>query len=53
MRFGTWNVGSMYRAGCLRAAAEEISCLVTRHIFRLAGNIIKKVNMILRMFMKK
>jgi hypothetical protein len=25
MRFGTWNVGSMYRAGSLRAVAEEIS----------------------------
>jgi hypothetical protein len=23
MRFGTWNVGSMYRAGSLRAVAEE------------------------------
>jgi hypothetical protein len=25
MRFGTWNVGSMYRAGSLRTVAEEIS----------------------------
>jgi hypothetical protein len=25
MRFGTWNVTSMYRAGSLRAVAEEIS----------------------------
>jgi exonuclease III len=25
MRFGTWNVRSMYRAGLLRAVAEEIS----------------------------
>jgi exonuclease III len=25
MRFGTWNVRSMYRAGSLRAVAEEIS----------------------------
>jgi hypothetical protein len=25
MRFGTWNVRSMYRAGSLRALAEEIS----------------------------
>jgi hypothetical protein len=25
MRFGTWNVISMYRAGSLRAIAEEIS----------------------------
>jgi hypothetical protein len=25
MRFGTWNVRSMYRAGSLRADAEEIS----------------------------
>jgi hypothetical protein len=25
MRFGTWNVRSMYRARSLRAAAEEIS----------------------------
>jgi hypothetical protein len=25
MRFGTWNVRSMYRAGSLRAAGEEIS----------------------------
>jgi hypothetical protein len=25
MRFGTWNVGSMYRAGSLRTAVEEIS----------------------------
>jgi hypothetical protein len=25
MRFGTWNVRSMYRAGSLRAAEEEIS----------------------------
>jgi hypothetical protein len=25
MRFGTWNVISMYRAGSLRAVAEEIS----------------------------
>jgi exonuclease III len=25
MRFGTWNVRRMYRAGSLRAVAEEIS----------------------------
>jgi hypothetical protein len=25
MRFGTWNVRSMYRAGSLRAVPEEIS----------------------------
>jgi hypothetical protein len=25
MRFGTWKVRSMYRAGSLRAVAEEIS----------------------------
>jgi hypothetical protein len=25
MRFGTWNVRSMYRVGSLRAVAEEIS----------------------------
>jgi hypothetical protein len=25
MRCGTWNVRSMYRAGSLRAVAEEIS----------------------------
>jgi exonuclease III len=25
MRFGTWNVRGMYRAGSLRAVAEEIS----------------------------
>jgi hypothetical protein len=25
MRFGTWNVRSMYRAGSLSAVAEEIS----------------------------
>jgi exonuclease III len=25
MRFGTWNVRSMYRAGSLKAVAEEIS----------------------------
>jgi hypothetical protein len=25
VRFGTWNVGSMYRAGSLRAVAEEIT----------------------------
>jgi hypothetical protein len=25
MRFGTWNMRSMYRAGSLRAVAEEIS----------------------------
>jgi hypothetical protein len=25
MRLGTWNVRSMYRAGSLRAIAEEIS----------------------------
>jgi hypothetical protein len=25
MRFGMWNVRSMYRAGSLRAVAEEIS----------------------------
>jgi hypothetical protein len=25
MRFGTWNARSMYRAGLLRAIAEEIS----------------------------
>jgi exonuclease III len=25
MRFGTWNVRSMYRAGSLRAIAKEIS----------------------------
>jgi hypothetical protein len=24
MRFGTWNISSMYRAGSLRAVAEEI-----------------------------
>jgi hypothetical protein len=24
MRFGTWNVGSMYKAGSLRSVAEEI-----------------------------
>jgi mRNA deadenylase 3'-5' endonuclease subunit Ccr4 len=25
MRFGTWNVRSMYRAGSFRTVAEEIS----------------------------
>jgi hypothetical protein len=25
MRFGTWNVRSMYRAGSLKTVAEEIS----------------------------
>jgi hypothetical protein len=25
MRFGTWNVRNKYRAGSLRAVAEEIS----------------------------
>jgi exonuclease III len=25
MRFGTWNVRSIYRAGLLRAVAEDIS----------------------------
>jgi hypothetical protein len=25
MRFGTWNVRSLYRAGSLRTVAEEIS----------------------------
>jgi hypothetical protein len=25
MRFGTWNIRSMYRAGSLRAVGEEIS----------------------------
>jgi exonuclease III len=25
MRFGTWNIKSMYRAGSLRAVEEEIS----------------------------
>jgi hypothetical protein len=25
MKYGTWNVRSMYRAGSLRAVAEEIS----------------------------
>jgi hypothetical protein len=25
MRFGTWNIRSMYKAGSLRAVAEEIS----------------------------
>jgi exonuclease III len=25
MRFGTWNIGSIYRAGSLRAREEEIS----------------------------
>jgi exonuclease III len=25
MRFGTWNVRSMYRAGSLRAVGDEIS----------------------------
>jgi hypothetical protein len=25
LRFGTWNVRSMYRAGSLRAVAKEIS----------------------------
>jgi hypothetical protein len=25
LRFGTWNVRSLYRAGSLRAVAEEIS----------------------------
>jgi exonuclease III len=24
MRFGTWNVGSLYRAGSLTAAAREL-----------------------------
>jgi exonuclease III len=25
MRFGTWNVRSLYRAGSLRTVAEEVS----------------------------
>jgi hypothetical protein len=25
LRFGTWNVRSMYRAGSLRTVAEEVS----------------------------
>jgi len=25
MRFGTWNVGSLYRAGSLTAAARELA----------------------------
>jgi hypothetical protein len=25
MRFGTWNISSLYRAGLLRTVAEEIS----------------------------
>jgi exonuclease III len=25
LRFGTWNVGSMYRAGSLRTVVEEVS----------------------------
>jgi ABC-type proline/glycine betaine transport system substrate-binding protein len=33
MRFGTWNVRSMYRAGSLKAVAEEIS----KYKFDLVG----------------
>jgi len=33
MRFGTWNVGSLYRAGSLRAAARELA----RHKLDLVG----------------
>jgi exonuclease III len=33
MRFGTWNVRSMYRAGSLTAMAEEIS----KHKLDLVG----------------
>jgi hypothetical protein len=25
LRFGTWNIGSMYRAGSLRTVEEEVS----------------------------
>jgi hypothetical protein len=28
MRFGTWNVRSMYRAGSLRAVAEETVVII-------------------------
>jgi hypothetical protein len=33
MRFGTWNVMSLYRAGSLMAAAREL----TRYKLNLAG----------------
>jgi hypothetical protein len=33
MRFGTWNVRSMYRAGSLRAVAEEM----VKYKFGLGG----------------
>jgi hypothetical protein len=33
MRFDTWNIRSMYRAGSLRAVAEEIS----KYKLHLAG----------------
>jgi hypothetical protein len=33
MRFGTWNVRSMYRAGSLRAVGEEI----TKHKLDFVG----------------
>jgi hypothetical protein len=33
LRFGTWNVRSMYRAGSLRTVAEEVS----KYTFDLVG----------------
>jgi hypothetical protein len=35
MRFGAWNVRSMYRAGSLRAIAEEISKYIGLIWFRI------------------
>jgi hypothetical protein len=37
MRFGTWNVGSMYRAGSLGAVGEEISKVYVRFSGRAGG----------------
>jgi hypothetical protein len=34
MRFGTWNVRSMYRAGSLRAVAEEIVIITLDNIIK-------------------
>jgi hypothetical protein len=38
MRFGIWNIRSMYRAGSLRTVAEEISKYKSRRM-RWAGHV--------------
>jgi hypothetical protein len=36
VRFGTWNIRSMYRAGSLRAVAEEISNYISSYDGRVS-----------------